>query len=424
MPRLSIRLQSVTSSATLDINEKVTSLKKAGVRVFDLGIGESDYPVPQPACDALVDVALRRKSRYTEVQGTPELRAAICLSLNAFLLEQMSAAGRAEEPGADAWYDPSEIVVSVGSKHLQYSAVLALCDPGDEVILQAPYWVSYPDMVRLAGAKPVVVPSYADEGFVAPVERIAAAITPLTRIVFLNSPNNPTGRAWTSRQLAELCDLVLAHEDLYLLSDEIYGRLLFDGAAHFSPSLHSREMRDRVILTDGLSKAFSMGGWRVGFACVPDALVRDAFVRIGANTISSVPSVTQDAAVHALEAEERVEEMRLDFERRAALMDRRLNDMGLRTLTPQGAFYAFADVGSLFGVEIGGRVLRTTKDVAWAFLEDAGVASVAGEAFGDDRHVRLSFVRPLDELEAACDALEAFVLRCRRPSAVAAPVAP
>jgi aspartate aminotransferase len=415
MPHVSKRLRSVAGSATLDISEKVTFLKEAGVRVYDLGIGEADYRVPRPASEALADVALRGRSRYTEVQGTPQLRESICLAVNSKLYGQLLAEGRADEPGAGAWYDPSEIVVSVGSKHLQYSALLALCDPGDEVVLQAPYWVSYPDMVRLAGAEPVVVPSYAEEGFVPPVERIADAITPRTRLVFLNSPNNPTGRAWSAGQIAELCELILAHDDLYLLSDEIYGPIVFGGVTHVSPSVYSREMRERVILTDGLSKAYSMGGWRVGFACVPNRDLLNAFLRIGANTISAVPSVTQDAAVHALGAADRVEEMRADFERRAALMDQRLNAMGLPTLPPQGAFYAFADVSSLFGADVGGRVLRTTGDVAWAFLEDAGVASVAGEAFGDERHIRFSFVRPLSELEAACDALEAFVLRC--PSA-------
>jgi aspartate aminotransferase len=299
-----------------------------------------------------------------------------------------------------------------------------LCDPGDEVVLLAPYWVSYPDMVRLVGATPVVVPSTAGEGFVPPIERIADAITDRTRLVFLNSPCNPTGRVWEPRRIEQLCDLILAHEDVVLLSDEIYGQVVFGGAKHVSPAVHSPRMRERLVLTGGLSKAYSMGGWRIGHACVADADIRDALARVGANTISCAPSVTQDAAVAALDAWERVEAMRADFERRAALLARRLNAMGLPTLPPQGAFYAFADVTCLLGARAGGRTLRTTGDVAWAFLEDARVASVAGDAFGDDGHVRFSFVRPEAELEAACDALEAFVLRHVRRGTVPARPAP
>lgn len=418
LTRISKRLLGVTRSATLDINEKVMAMKAAGVHVYDLGIGEADYTAPPAACEALADVALQGKSRYTEVQGTFQLREAICKATNFQLNEQLIASDRLDVPSCENWYDPSEVVVSAGSKHLQYSAVLGLCEPGDQVILQAPYWVSYSDMVRLAGAEPVVVPASAEEGFVPPVQRIADAITGRTRLIFLNSPNNPTGRVWNAEQIDSLCELVLSRDDLYLLSDEIYGLIVFGAVRHISPALHSPEMRDRVILTSGLSKAYSMGGWRLGFAFVTDLRLRDAIVRVGANTISCPPSITQDAAVHALEARDRVEEMRTDFERRAALMDKRLNAMGLPTLPPQGAFYAFADVSSLFGTEIGDRTLHTTHDVAWAFLEDAGVASVAGEAFGDRQHVRFSFVRPLEELQRACDALEAFVLRCRRLDAV------
>jgi aspartate aminotransferase len=412
MTRISERLQQVTRSATLDINERVAELRAAGVDVYDLGIGEADYTAPQPASDALASAAAHGRSRYTAVQGTAELREAVCTAVNRMMSDQLLAAGRGGDPDRAHWYDPADVVVSVGSKHLQYSAVLAMCDTGDEVILNAPYWVSYPDMVRLAGAEPVVVPSRADEGFVPPIDRIAAAITNRTRLIFLNSPNNPTGRVWSAGQIASLCELVLSHDDLYLLSDEIYGQLVFDGATHVSPSVHSREMRERVILTTGLSKAYSMGGWRVGYAIVPDADIRDALVRIGANTISSAPSMTQEAAVHALGAWDRVEEMRADYESRAALMYKRLNGMGLPTLRPQGAFYAFADVSPLFGSVVHGRTLRTSIDVAWAFLEDAAVASVAGAAFGLDGYIRFSFVRPLNELQAACDALEAFVLRC------------
>lgn len=409
MSRVSKRLQHVAGSATLEINEKISALREAGVHVFDLGIGEADWPTPPQACAALARVAETGTSRYTEVQGIRPLRESVSESVNRDLTGQ---ADRLRRPACDP-YTPDDVVVSVGSKHLQYSAVLAMCDPGDEVIIQAPYWVSYVEMIRMAGVRPVVVPASAEEGFVPPVERMAGAITGNTRLVFLNSPNNPTGQVWSWKQVAGLCEVVLERENCCLLSDEIYGQLVYHGARHVSPAAYSSVMRERLILTGGLSKAYSMGGWRIGWALVKDPEIRAAILRVGANTISAAPSVTQDACVHALSTDERVEEMRRDFENRAALLNKRLNAMGLPVVPSRGAFYVFPDVSSLFGATVGGRVLNNTHDVVWALLEDAAVASVAGEYFGSDRHIRLSYVRPVDELDAACDALEAFVLRHR-----------
>jgi len=320
-------------------------------------------------------------------------------------------------------YGPDDIIVSAGSKQLHYSAVLALCDPGDEVIIISPHWVSYPDVVRMAGAVPVFVSATAEEGFVPPVERIAEAITERTRLIFLNSPNNPTGQTWPHENINALSELVLSHDDLYLLSDEIYAELTFGSTMHISPVIHSERMRRRTILTTGLSKAWSMGGWRIGYAGIADGAVMSAVRRITANTISSVASVTQDAAVHALEDRVHVSGMRADFSKRAALVSGRLNRMGLATHAPHGAFYAFADVSCLFGAEVAGRRLESSADVAWAMLHEAHVAGVAGKAFGDDTHVRFSYVRSGDELTAACDALEAFVLRYQRASAPAASTA-
>lgn len=416
MSRVSKRLQFINGSATLEINEKVAALRAAGVQVYDLGIGEADYPAPSGANDALVSVAKAGVSRYTEVQGQRILRERICRAINEMIAGQTSG----QNGGDGDAYSPDDIVVSAGSKHLQYSSILAMCDPGDEVIVQAPYWVSYPDMIRMAGATPVVVSATADEDFVPPVERVAAAITDRTRLIFLNSPNNPTGQLWSREQIGGLCGLVLEHDRCYLLSDEIYGQLVYGGVEHVSPAAHSRKMRERMILTTGLSKAYSMGGWRIGYAGIADPEVRSAILRVGANTISSAPSITQDACIHAFDAADRVEKMRQDFERRANLMNSRLNAMGLSTLPSKGAFYVFPDVSPFFGAEVGGRTLRTTRDISWALLEDAAVASVAGEWFGANRHVRFSYVRPLEELEAACDALEAFVLRHRMPAGVSA----
>ncbi|MCH7549576.1 MAG: pyridoxal phosphate-dependent aminotransferase [Candidatus Krumholzibacteriota bacterium] len=416
MAPISKRVRAVTPSPTLEISETVTELRSAGVHVHDLGLGEADYPAPRAACEALAELALGGMSHYTPAQGHNELRCAVSRWLNRMFYHQTSGAEYVPS------YGPGDIVVSVGSKHLQYSSVLALCNPGDEVIVISPYWVSYPDVIRLAGATPVVVPTHAEEGFLPPIERIAAAITDRTRLIFLNSPSNPTGQVWPHEHINALCELVLSHDDLYVLSDEIYGELLFGESVHISPVTHSERMRRRTILSTGLSKAYSMGGWRIGYAAIADAALMSAVRKVGANTISSAPSMTQQAAVHALEARGRVSEMRVDFERRAKHLVDRLNNMGLDTLPPQGAFYAFADVSSLFGAKIAGRTLETNADVALAMLRDSHVAAVSGRAFGDDHHVRFSYVRTLPELDAACDALEAFVLRHRRSRVATRPV--
>jgi len=398
----------VGTSATFEVSRAVARLKGAGEHVFDLGLGEADYPAPRAALDALAAVAATGRSCYTSVNGTLELRRAAARSINGMLYRQSSVSSYYPS------YSPDDIVISAGSKHLQYSAVLSLCDPGDEVILFSPYWVSYPDVVRMAGAVPVVVPSASEDGFVPPVERIAAAITDRTRLIILNSPSNPTGQLWSAQLVDGLCDLVLAHDGIYLLSDEIYAQLVYGDAVHHSPVAYSREMRDRTIVTTGLSKAFSMAGWRVGYAAVSDCDVRSAMLRVGSNTISCVSSVIQAAAVAAFDDRARLDEMRIDFEDRARLMQRRLREIGIPAMPPQGAFYIFADVSGLFGRTLGSRTLRTTRDVSMALLERARVASVAGEAFGDNRHIRFSFVRPLDELEAACEAIESFVGDCTR----------
>ncbi len=417
MAPISKRVREITASATLEISETVAKLRASGVVVHDMGLGEADYPAPRAACEALVQVAANGMSRYTQVQGTPQLRRAVARSLNRMFYRQ--TAGNDYLP----CYGPGDIIVSAGSKHLHYSTVLSLCDPGDEVIIFSPYWVSYPDVVRLAGAVPVVVSATAQEGFVPPIERIAEAITERTRLIFLNSPNNPTGQTWPRENVEALCELVLSHDDLYLLSDEIYAEVTFGQTLHTSPVIHSEKMRRRTILCTGLSKAWSMGGWRIGYAGVADGALMSALRRVAANTISCVASITQDAAVGALEDRIRLSEMRTDFSRRAALVAGRLNRMGLSTLAPHGAFYSFADVSCLFGAEVAGRRLENSADVAWAMLHDAHVATVAGRAFGDDAHVRLSFVRSGDELEAACDALEAFVLRNQRARTAAASTA-
>jgi len=407
MTPLSRRVCSIAPSATLEISETVSQLRVAGIHVHDLGLGEADFPAPAAASEALARIAASRQSRTTEGQGAIELRRAIARSLNRTFYDQTG--GNDHLP----CFGPNEVLVGAGSRHLQYTAIQALCDPGDEVLLFAPYWESYLDRVQMADATPVVVSAGPETGFIPSIDDIEAAITERTRLVFLNSPANPTGRVWTRSQIGELCELILAHDGVYLVSDEIYAGLVFDGARHVSPVTYSERMRARTILTSGLSRTHAMGGWRVGYAAIADRELMAGMRRIAASTISCLPSIIQDAAVHALEDRSHVCGMRIEFERRARRFNHRLNAMGLPALPTQGGFHAFADVSSLFGAEVHGKPMHTSLDVARALLADARVACVAGEAFGDPGHIRFSFVRPLTELDAACDAIEAFVLRHR-----------
>lgn len=406
--KLSDRIDNVYPSATLQINELVFELKKANKKVFNLGLGEPDYPAPEIVTEGLHEVEQKGFTRYAEVAGTPELRNAIVQALSTCFHKAPSKDSETNSCGNELNYNSNQIIVSTGSKHLLYSTILALCNPKDEVILQAPYWVSYPSMVSLADAKPIVVKATVDEDFIPPAESIERAITDRTRLVFLNSPNNPTGQMWDNKQLKELLDVIIPHKNLYLLSDEIYGLISFDNFKHFSPAVFSEEAKERVILTSGLSKAYSMGGWRIGFAAITNELLYDGILKIIANTISSTSSITQDASVHAFKAWERVESMRKEFQERRNVMVNRLNSMGLPTFKPKGGFYIFPEVSKFFGKTIKGKEITSSKDVSLAFLNHAQIASVPGSAFGDDNHVRFSFVRPLDELNEACDSLEAF----------------
>ncbi len=405
--RISNKVQSITPSATLDINEVVTKLRSENVKIYDLGLGEADYPTPEIVTSGLHAVEQTRVTRYTEVAGTPQLRKAISDALSTCFHRPPTQSGQG--CGNDLFYSPYEIIVSSGSKHLLYSTVLSLCNPGDEVILLAPYWVSYPDICKLADAKPIIVSAGVEENFIPPAERIEKSISNKTRLIFLNSPNNPTGQVWNLKQIKALADVILNYNNIYLLSDEIYGLITFEDTPHISPATLSDEMKERTIVTNGLSKAYSMGGWRIGFAATSNIDIMDSLLKIAANTISSVPSITQDASINAFKAWDRVEKMRKDFQSRANVIHNRLNEIGLRTVSSKGAFYVFPDVSKLFGKKINGKTIKNSTDVSKVILEFAHIASVPGIAFGNDNHIRLSFVRKVSEIEEACDALERVI---------------
>lgn len=391
--RLSERVRSIQPSPTVSLDARAKELARQGADVINLAAGEPDFDTPAHVKAAGARALDAGFTRYTAVPGIPELREAIAARM---------------ERDLGLRYRPDEVVVTNGAKQALYQAFQVVCDPGDEVIVLGPYWVSYTEQARLAGAVPVVVPTRADAGFALDPDAVRAAITPRTRVINLNSPNNPTGAVYDRPALEAVARLAVEH-DCYLFSDEIYGKLVYDDARHVSPAGFGREVWDRTVVFNGLSKAYAMTGWRVGYACCPPDVAR-AMVALQGHLTSNIASFVQKAAVAALEgAEDSIAAMVEAFDARRRFVVDRLNGIpGVRCPVPRGAFYAFFDVSGLLGREYRGHPVATSSDVAQLCLEVARVAVVPGVAFGDDRYLRLSYAASLEDLARAMDRLEAL----------------
>jgi aspartate aminotransferase len=381
---LATRLDSIQLSPTFRVNALARSLREKGVDVVDLSVGEPDFPTPAPVKEAGKGAIDRDLTRYTANEGTLALRQAIA----AKLLRDNALA-----------YEPTEIVVSPGAKASLFCAAMALFDPGDEVLIPSPYWVSHPEMVRLAGATPVFVPAREDEGFRVDPDALVAAITGRTRGLILNYPSNPTGATYTPAQLRAIGDLCV-RRDLVILADEIYEKLVYDGRAFTGIASLDPAFRARTVVVNGMSKAYAMTGWRVGFAAAPREIA-EAIARVQSHSTGHPASMSQEASVAALlGGEESIAAMRVEFERRRDEVVRSLAAIpGVTCVPPEGAFYAFPNLSGLFGRSLrDGAVVRSGQDVAVRLLEKAHVAVVPGEAFGSLRHVRLSFACSMERL--------------------------
>ena len=373
---LAKRLATLAPSATLAVQAKAKELKSRGIDVISFGAGEPDFDTPERIKDAAVQAMRRGQTKYTEVGGIPELRAAVCAKFK-------------RDNGLD--YEPADVLISCGAKHTLYNIFVALLDPGDEVIVPSPYWVSYPEQVRLLDGVAVTVPTREATGFDLDPEHVAAAITPRTKLIVLNSPNNPTGAVFSSGALQAVGRLA-CERNLWLVSDECYEALTFEGR-HISVASFGPEVKARTIVVNTCSKAYAMTGWRIGFAAGPRAIIR-AMTDVQSQVTSNPSSVAQWAAVEALSGpQDEVAKMAGEFDRRRRLIIDGLNALpGVRCVMPKGAFYAFADVSGLFGRRAsGGAPLAGSGDVASFLLEHARVAVVPGADFGSDAHVRLSY---------------------------------
>ncbi|MDT0632106.1 pyridoxal phosphate-dependent aminotransferase [Rubrivirga sp. S365] len=379
-------------SATLAISARASALRREGRDVIALSAGEPDFPTPAPIVEAAHQALRDERFGYTASAGLPELREAVAQKLR-------------DENGLDV--EAGQVVCSNGAKQAVAQSLLAVCAPGDEVVIPAPYWVSYPEMVRLAGAEPVAVEATAEAGYKVTPEQLDAAITERTRAVILNSPSNPTGAVYTASELEALAAVIRRHPRVLVVSDEIYEYVVFD--ADFQSFAALDGMAERTMTVNGFSKGFAMTGWRLGYLAGPPWWA-SAASKIQSQLTSGPNSITQYAALAAFTmGPEPVETMVAAFrERRDAVLARLRALDGVACPTPQGAFYLFPDVSSVYGRRApGGAEVAGSVDLCTYLLDEHGVALVPGEAFGSDAGVRLSYATDLDTLMRACDRIGA-----------------
>ncbi len=390
--KISRLLDVIQPSATLSINAKAKELIAQGIKVINFAVGEPDFNTPAHICAAAKAAIDEGFHRYTAVPGIPELRSAV--------------AQRIEEDYGLA-YSPEETVVSTGGKHTLYNLALALFEPGDEVIVPAPYWVSYPDILALAGAKSVVVPTLEAEGFKLTRAQLEDALTDKTRGIILNSPSNPTGSVYTKGELEALAETVVQN-DLIVISDDVYYRLIYDGLEFACLAQLGPELKKRTVIASAVSKTYAMTGWRIGYMLGPENVAK-AVSKLQSQSTSNTCSIAQKAALAALTGpQETVGVMAAEFDKRRLFVIDRINEIeGMSLPRPQGAFYAFPNVSAYYGKSTGQGVITGSIDMAQYLMEDAHVAVVPGEPFGEDTCIRLSFAASMEMLTEALDRIEA-----------------
>jgi len=400
MPFLSETLARVKPSPTIAVTTMAAELKAAGKDVIGLGAGEPDFDTPQNIKDAAIAAIQAGKTKYTAVDGIPELKQAIC--------DKFARDNRLS-------YRPSQISVGTGGKQTLYNALMATLNPGDEVIIPAPYWVSYPDMVLLAGGEPVVVTGPLQTGYKITADILEAAITPRTKWFIFNSPSNPTGAGYSRAELKCLTDVLLRHPHVWVMSDDMYEHLAYDGFEFCTPAEVEPALYDRTLTCNGVSKAYAMTGWRLGYAAGPEALIR-AMAKVQSQSTSNPCSISQWAAVEALNGpQDYIAMSRAAFQRRRDLVVAMLNAApGITCPTPEGAFYVYPSIAGCIGkASPAGTLLANDAVFATALLEETGVAVVFGAAFGLSPNFRVSYATSEAALTEACTRIQRFCAALR-----------
>ena len=392
---LSESLGRIQPSPTLAVTQKARELKAAGRDVIGLGAGEPDFETPDNIKEAAIAAIRHGETKYTAVEGIPELRKAI--------------AGKFKrENGLD--YTPAQTFVSAGGKSIIYNAMMATLNPGDEVVIPAPYWVSYPDIVLLAGGQPVYAEAGIETKFKLSPETLEAAITPKTKWLIFNHPSNPTGAAYSRAELKALTDVLMRHPHVWVLSDDMYEHLVYDGFEFATPAQVEPGLYERTLTMNGVSKAYAMTGWRIGYCAGAEPLIK-AMTKLQSQTTSNPTSISQWASVEALNGPQDFLKSRAQsFKERRDLVVSMLNQAkGIDCPTPEGAFYVYPSCAGLIGKRTkGGKVLGNDEDVVTALLEEEGVAVVHGAAFGLSPYFRISYATSVPELEEACRRIQRF----------------
>ena len=383
----------ITPSMTLEITAKAKQLKAQGVDVIDFGVGEPDFDTPDYIKEAAIDAIKKGYTKYTPSSGISELKKAVCNKL----LKDNSLK-----------YQPEQIVISNGAKHSIYNALCAILNPGDEVIIPVPYWLSYPEMVRLAYGKPVFVKTKAENDFKITAEELKNAITSKTKALILNTPNNPTGSVYTKEELEELAKII-EEANIFVISDEIYEKLIYEGS-HISIASLNEKIKELTILVNGMSKAYAMTGWRIGYTASSLEIAK-VMSNIQSHTTSNPNSIAQYASVAALSGDETViKRMAEEFNKRRIYMVERINKIkGLKSNKPQGAFYVMVNIDEYIGKEIKGKIIRGSIDFANALIEGANVAVVPALPFGMDNYIRISYATSIENIEKGLNRIEEFL---------------
>lgn len=392
---ISDRVKNIKPSLTLEITDKARKMKAEGISVIGFGAGEPDFNTPDyinAAAKKAIDIGF---TKYTPASGTPQLKKAIC---EKFLKDN------------GLYYEPEQIVVSSGAKSSLYHAICAMINPGDEVILPTPYWLTYPELIGLAQGKTVYVDCVKENGYKMTADRLEKAITEKTKCVIINSPNNPTGAVYSEDELKSIAKVIEKH-GLYVISDEIYEKLVYGGAKHYSIACCSDYMKEHTVVVNGVSKSYAMTGWRIGYFAAPRDIAKAA-ASMQSHTASNPCSISQYASVEALtspESDKFISEMQKTFdERRKYMVEVLQNTENVVCIEPKGAFYVFADVSACYGKKFNGAPINGSLSFADAAL-NKGVAVVPGLAFGDDKCIRLSYAISLADIKEGLERLKLFI---------------
>jgi len=390
---ISDKVGKISPSSTLAIDTKFKQMKADGIDVVGFGTGEPDFDTPDYIKKAAIEAINEGKTKYTPASGTMELRKAICDKL-------------LKENGLT--YEPAQIVVSNGAKHALVNAFMAILNPGDEVIVPAPFWVSYPEMVKIADGVPVVIETKEEDEFKFTAEQFENAITPKTRALVLNSPSNPTGMVYTEDELRAIAEVAVKH-NIYIISDEIYEHLIYEGK-HVSIASFNEKIKDLTIIINGVSKTYAMTGWRIGYSACHIEIAK-AMANLQSHAASNPNSIAQAATVAALSGGmEEIEKMKAEFKRRRDYMVERINSIpGVSCRTPHGAFYVVMNISKLKGKTLGGRKILTSDDLANVLLDKARLALVPCSGFGTDDFVRWSYATSMDNIIEGLNRLESFL---------------